>query len=135
MRIVLTIAMALLCGALAGCQSSSPRGGSIAKDEGFKVVVPGTDTEIKQGEVQTVAVTVERGESFKRDVKLEVSPSKGLSIDPSTMTVRASARPDVQLRVTAAKNAAIGDYRIRVKATPDSGEATTVEFVVKVVAP
>jgi uncharacterized membrane protein len=97
--------------------------------------VPSTDTEIKQGEIQTVAVSLQRGELFKRDVKLEIKPSKGISVEPTHATIKASAKPDMQLRITAAKDAALGEYRVYVKGTPESGEATQVEFTVKVVTP
>ena len=129
--IVMTLALATVC----GCQSSSPRGGGMAQEEGFKIVVPNSAPEVKQGEVQTVAVFLQRGELFKRDVKLEIKPTKGISVDPTSAVIKASAKPDVQLRVTAAKNAALGEYRVYVKGTPETGEPTQVEFIVKVVAP
>jgi uncharacterized membrane protein len=129
--IVVTLALAFSF----GCQSESPRGGGMAQEEGFKIVVPTSTTEIKQGEVQTVAVSLQRGELFKRDVKLEIKPSKGISVDPTTAQIKASAKPDVQLRITAAKNAALGEYRVYIKGTPETGESTSVEFTVKVVAP
>ena len=127
--------MTLALATVVGCQSTSPRGGGMAQDESFKIVVPSTDTVIKQGEVQTVAVSLQRGELFKRGVKLEIKPSKGISVDPTNALVKASDKPDVQLRITAAKNAALGEYRVYVKGTPETGEPTSVEFTVKVVAP
>ena len=135
MKIAIALVMTLTLAAVFGCQSSSPRGGGIAEDEGFKIVVPTSAPEIKQGEVQTVAVSLQRGEFFKRDVKLEIKPSKGIGVDPTHALVKASAKPDVQLRITAAKDAAIGEYRVYVKGTPETGESTSVEFNVKVVAP
>jgi uncharacterized membrane protein len=135
MKPAIAIVMTLALAAVFGCQSTSPRGGGVSSDEGFKIIVPSTGTEIKQGEVQTVAVSLQRGEFFKRDVKLEIKPSKGISVDPTNAVIKASAKPDVQLRITAAKNAALGEYRVYVKGTPETGEPTSVEFTVKVVAP
>jgi uncharacterized membrane protein len=135
MKTAIAIVVTLALAAVFGCQSTSPRGGGMAQDEGFKIVVPNSTTEIKQGEVQTVAVSLQRGEFFKRDVKLEIKPSKGISVDPTNALIKASAKPDVQLRITAAKNAALGEYRVYVKGTPETGEPTSVEFNVKVVAP
>jgi uncharacterized membrane protein len=134
MKTAIAIVMTLALVSGFGCQSASPRGGSLAQEEGFKIVVPSTDTQIKQGEIQTVALSLQRGESFKRDVKLEIKPSKGISIDPTSALIKASAKPELQLRITAAKDAAIGEYRVYVKGTPETGEATQVEFTVKVVA-
>ena len=135
MKTAIAIVMTLAWAAVFGCQSTSPRGGGVSGDEGFRIVVPSTDTEIKQGEVQTVAMSLHRGEFFKRDVKLGIKASKGISVDPTNVLVKASAKPDVQLRITAAKNAALGEYRVYVKGTPETGEPTSVEFTVKVVAP
>jgi len=118
-----------------GCQSAGPRGGGVSRDEGFKITVPAFQTDVKQGELQTVSVSIQRGEHFKRDVKLEIKASKGLGVAPTSITVKASDKPDVQLKVTAAKDAALGEYRIYVMGTPDTGQPTSAEFKVKVVAP
>jgi len=80
-------------------------------------------------------VSLQRGDLFKRDVKLEIKPSKGISVDPTRALIKASGKPEVQLRITAAKDAALGEYRVYVKGKPESGEPTQVEFAVKVVAP
>jgi uncharacterized membrane protein len=133
MRNAITIVTALALTALFGCQS--PRGGGMSQGEGFKIAVPTFDTQIKQGEMKTVTVSLHRGDSFKRDVDLEISPSKGISVEPTEVLVKASDRPDVQIRIEAAKDAAIGEYRVYVKGTPKTGEATSVEFKVKVVSP
>ncbi len=82
-----------------------------------------------------VTVSVERGEYFKRNVKLQIKASKGISVDPTKVLVKASDKPDVQLQISAAKDAAIGEYKVSVKGTPETGEPTSKEFNVKVVAP
>ena len=41
---------------------------------------------------------------------------------------------DVQLKITAAKDAAIGEHKIQVKGTPDKGEPTETEFKITVSA-
>ena len=118
-----------------GCQSAGPRGGGVSRDEGFKIAVPTFETAVKQGELQTVAVSIQRGEFFKRDVTLEIEASKGIAVDPTNIKVKASDKPDVQLTITASKDAALGDYRVYVTGTPDTGQPTSAEFKVKVVAP
>ena len=135
MRAAIAIVMTLALTAVWGCQSASPRGGGMASEEGFKIVVPSTDTQVKQGQVQTVTVSLQRSDLFKRDVKLEIKPSKGISVEPGNALIKAGANPDVQLRITAPKDAALGAYRVYVKGTPETGEPTSVEFEVKVVAP
>ena len=118
-----------------GCQSAGPRGGGVSRDEGFKIAVPTFETAVKQGELQTVAVSIQRGEYFKRDVKLQIKASKGIAVDPTSVMIKASDKPDLQLKVTASKDAALGDYRVYVTGTPDTGQPTSAEFKVKVVAP
>jgi len=133
MKTAIMVVMTLVLTVVLGCQS--PRGGGMSGGEGFKIAVPTFTAEIKQGETQSVTVSLRRGEYFKRDVKLEIRPSKGISVDPTHALVRGSDNPDVQLRITAAKDADLGEYRVYVKGTPESGESTSVEFNVKVVAP
>ena len=130
MMFVVTVALT----AVVGC-SLSNRGGGVSKDEGFRIAVPTLDTELKQGEMRTVTVSLHRDEYFKRDVKLQMKASKGISVEPTSIRVDAGDKPDVQIRVAAATDAAIGEYRVYVKGTPATGEPTSVDFKVKVVAP
>ena len=135
MKTAVTIVVTLTLIALCGCQSSSPRGGGMTKNVGFKIAVPTFSTEIKQGQTQSVTVTLERGDLFKQDVRLQFGTSTGISINPTNVLIKASDQPEVQLRVTAAQNAAFGEYRISVKGTPETGESTSTSFTVKVVVP
>jgi uncharacterized membrane protein len=136
MKTAITIMMTLALVAISGCQStSSPRGGSRAKDEGFKISVPTGDTNVKQGEVRAVTVSLHRGEYFKQDVKLQIQASKGISIDPTDVLVQASESPDVQLRIATTKDTALGAYHVTVNATPKTGKPTSAAFTVTVVAP
>jgi uncharacterized membrane protein len=135
MRTAITIVMTLALAAISGCQSSSPRGGSRAKDEGFKISVPALGTDVKQGEVRAVTVSLHRGEYFKQEVKLQIQASEGISVEPTDVLVKASESPDVQLRITTTKNTALGTYRVSVNATPKTGKPTSTAFTVKVVAP
>ncbi len=95
------------------------------------------NTKVKQGEIQTVTISLERGDSFKQDVTLEIKLSKGegITFDPAKVIVKAGDKPDVQLTITATKDAALGEYIVSVKGTPTVGEPTSVEFNVKVVSP
>lgn len=103
--------------------------------EGFRISTPTFDTKLKQGETQNVTISLKRGEYFKRDVKLEIRPSKGISVEPTSVLVRGSDDPDVQLQIAAATDANLGEYRIHIKGTPETGEPTSTELKVKVVAP
>ena len=134
--LAITIVLTLVLAAVS-LATDSPKGGSVAKGEGFNISVPSFDTKVKQGETQTVTIKIERGESFKQDVKLEIKLSKGegISVDPAKVTVKASDKPDTQINITVPKDAALGEYNISVTGTPTTGEPTSVEFKVKVIAP
>ncbi len=132
MKTAVAIMAALALGILAGCQRS-PRGGRTVKQEGFRITAPTFNTEVKQGELQTVTVSLLRDAYFKQDVKLQIEASKGISVEPTSVTVKAGDKPEVQLQITAAKDAALGEYPVVVKGTPDTGEPTSVGFSVKVV--
>jgi uncharacterized lipoprotein NlpE involved in copper resistance len=113
----------------------SPTTAPGSENETFRISAPALATDIKQGDRRTVTVSLHRGESFKRDVTLEVKAAKGISVEPTEVVVKGSDAPDVQLQIAAPVDAAIGEYRVHVKGTPATGEPTSVEFTVKVVAP
>jgi uncharacterized membrane protein len=127
---VLTLVLAAI-----SLATDSPKGGSVVKGGGFNIDVPSFDTKVKQGETQVVTIKLERGESFKQDVKLQIEAAKGISVDPAKVTIKASDKPDVEIKVTVPKDAALGEYSISVTGTPATGEPTSVKFNVKVVAP
>ena len=135
MKTAITIVLALALAAMYGCQSSSPRGGGMTKDVGFKIAVPTFSTKIKQGQTQNITISLERGDYFKQDVKLQIEASTGISVDPTSVIIKASDKPDVQLRITAPKEAALGKYIVYVKGTPETGEPTSTVFDVRVVTP
>ena len=54
MKTAITIVAMLVLAAISGCQSSSPRGGGMTKDAGYKIAVPTSSTEVKKGEIQPV---------------------------------------------------------------------------------
>jgi uncharacterized membrane protein len=134
--LAITIVLTLVLAAVS-LATDSPKGGSVVKGEGFNISVPTFDTKVKQGETQAVTISLERGDSFKQDVKLEIKLSKGegISIDPAKVTVKASDKPDTQIKIMVPKDAALGEYNISVTGTPTTGEPTSAEFKVKVIAP
>jgi len=135
MKTAITIVMTLVLATVYGCESSSPRGGGMTKDVGFKIAVPTSSTEIKQGQTQNFTVSLERGDYFKQDVKLQIQAPTGISVDPTSVIIKASDKPDVQLRIEAAKEAALGGYHVSVRGIPKTGEPTSTVFDVRVVAP
>ncbi len=132
MKIAIGIVSALLFVGVVGC---SPQGGGMSGGEQFTIATPVLGVTIKQGETESATISLHRGEYFKRDVTLDIKPSKGITVEPREATVKASEKPDVHLRITAAKDAALGEYKIFVKGTPATGEPTSTEILVKVVSP
>jgi uncharacterized membrane protein len=119
--------------ALTGCKTKSEQGGGAGNDT-FRIVVPAMTTDVKQGELQTVRVTLERGDGFKQPVKLELKAPDGIQIEPKDATVQPGDKGDVQLKITAAEDATIGEHKIMVKGTPDKGGPTETELRITVVA-
>ena len=127
------VGMFIAAATLTGCTKSSEEGGRAGNDT-FRIAVPALATDIKQGELQTVRLALERGAGFKQRVKLEVKAPTGIQVEPSSATVEPSDKGDVQLKITVAKDAAIGEHKIQVKGTPDKGEPTETEFKITVSA-
>ena len=119
--------------ALVGCNTSPPggSGSGVAKKETFKVEAPTLATTLKQGETKEVKVTVSRGKDFHDPVELTFEPATGLTVDPKTATVKADEK-DVTVRVTATKDAPVGDETVRVIAKPPTGSSTSVDIKIKV---
>ena len=133
MKTGLMIEMALTVAAVSGC--ASPRGGSMSSDEGFKIAAPTFTTDVKQGDRQTVTVSLKRDKYFKQDVTLQATATSGISVEPSEVVVKANESPDVQFQIKAPKDAALGEYRVNIKGTPETGQSTSTEIKVKVVGP
>jgi uncharacterized membrane protein len=127
------IVMVLTVALVFGC--TSPRGGGMSSDEGFKIATPTFTTDVKQGDRQTVTVSLKRDKYFKQDVTLHATATNGIIVEPTKIVIKASESPDVQFQIKAPKDAALGEYKIVVKATPETGNPTTTDFTVKVVLP
>ncbi len=133
MKTTMTIMMMLALTTFYGCRATSPRGGGIERAEGFKVQGPRFTPDIKQGETRIIEIHIDRGRRFREDVDLEFTAmNNGITLEPSSVTVRADERPEVPLRVTAASDAPLGRQYIRVRAVPATGDTTSVRFAVKV---
>jgi uncharacterized membrane protein len=122
--------------ALVGCNASNPggSGSGVAKKATFKIDAPLTHTTLKQGDTKEVKLTLDRGKDFHEDVDLKFEAPTGLTVDPSSHTVKSGDDKDVTVKVTAAKDAPVGDHVIKVTGTPKSGSTATVDVTIKVEA-
>jgi uncharacterized membrane protein len=134
-------AMALAFSVLAGCNSSPPGGVTTPGDkEGFKITAPTIPVMLKQGDKQTVTITLNREANFKQDVVLSVDAPKGLKVEmPKSLlgkvTVKAAEAAEVPLSISAEKDAALGEQTVKVTGTPEKGSATSVDIKVNVSKP
>jgi hypothetical protein len=121
-----------------GCNTnkSAPGGpgAQAAREDMFTLNVPSTTTTIKQGQAKDITIAVHRGKDFKQDVKLsEITEGKGLTVTPNPAELKASDKStDLRFHVEAATDAAIGEHKVTVKATPQTGSPTESTFTVKV---
>jgi uncharacterized membrane protein len=132
-KALVVVAALIAVAAFVGCTNKSKEGGEAGTDT-FKVVVPLIGTDVKQGETQVVMVSVTRGEGFKQSVKLQVKAPKGLSVDPGNTTISPSDKGEVQLKITADKDAPLGEQKVMVEGTPDKGDTAEADFKVTVSA-
>jgi len=58
----------------------------------------------------------------------------GVEVEPKEAMVLPGDKGDVQLKITVAKDAPIGEHKILAKGTPDKGEPTETEFKISVIA-
>ena len=133
MKTGLMIVMALAVAAIVGC--SSHQGGSISPGRGFRIAGPAFATDVKQGDRQTVTISLKREKYFKQDVTLQAMASSGIGVEPSKVEVKAGDSPDVLFQIKTARDAALGEYQVHLVATPENGKATSKDLIVRVVAP
>jgi uncharacterized membrane protein len=135
MKQLMVCGLVVLATAVFGCNKSEPGGTKNSKtpsNETFTIKAPALTTTIKQGDRQTVTLTLDRGSNFKQDVTLDADAPKGLTVTLDPKTVKASDSGTVAATVAAAKNAAVGDHEVKVTGKPKSGSETSVTFKVKV---
>ena len=113
--------------------NKSPEGGVPGTDDSFKLGGGTIPNAIKQGDSESVKVSVERGKNFHRSVRLETKAPDSVSASLDRNLVKDGESPDVNVRLHPKEGAAPGDYKVQVMATPDNGAATTLELTVKVV--
>lgn len=114
-----------------GC-NKSPAGGAPGTANSFTFTAPTVPTTIKQGDKETVKITLNRGKDFKQAVKFKVEAPDKVKADLSKDTVAASDAGEISLTLDVGKDAALGDYKVKVTATPEGGSATTQDFTLKV---
>ena len=135
MRTLLSLA-ALAALTITGCQQSS-EGGTPGTKANFKIEGPVTGETIKQGEQDTIDLSINRGSDFKKDVKLTAeAPDSKIKAELNKTMVKASEDTKFNMTVSVAKDAPIGDHIVKVTGTPEGGGSPThLDVKIKVEKP
>ncbi len=98
---------------------------TVAAKDSFTLSLPYLSTGLKQGETETMVITVKRAKTFDEDVVLSFgSMPAGVTITPESPTILRSDA-DVNVMLTAANDAALGNFVIKVTGQPTVGVAVT----------
>jgi len=132
--LVVLLVMALV--GLTGCNKGTPGGPGAASpsartDATFNLVVPGTTT-LKQGEAKQVLISVTRGKQFQEEVTLKFADlPKGVTLHHPSSVIK-HGDTEAKLTLTAAEDAAVGDFTIKVIGHPTKGADAAHEFKITV---
>lgn len=134
-----TAAVAAFALSAAACNKSEPGGpGASApggnKNDTFQVSVPLIPNSIRQGEMESIKVKLDRGTAFKQGVKLSAKAPDKVKAEFDKPSIGADELPESNLKITPAADAPIGDFKLTITATPDSGPATTKDVSFSVAA-
>lgn len=102
-------------------------------DNTFTLSVPTLSTTLKQGETETVAIGIRRGDGFDENVTLNLSNlPTGVTADPAAPMI-SKGEEEANVSLTAGADAALGDFTINVTGAPDaSGTQATSELKITV---
>lgn len=130
--------LASAIGLLGGCMQGTPGGPGVQSSstpqtysahkpvvsnskETFTLTMPTLSTSLKQGESKSIKISISRGTDFQDDVDLRFSSiPQGISLDPGAPVLRKSEQ-DISISVSAADNAALGDFEVKVTGHPTNG--------------
>jgi hypothetical protein len=122
--------------ALIGCDKGTPGGPGAANpsaktDETFTLSAPGSTT-LKQGETKQVVINIKRGKSFQEDVSLKVGDEpKGVSFTHPSSVIK-HGETEAKVMLTAADDASLGDFTIKLIGHPTKGGDATGELKITV---
>lgn len=106
---------------------------AIAAKDSFTLSVPYFATSLKQGETQPLTIEIKRDKAFGQEVALQFSDlPTGVTLDPQTM-VLAPGDTEAHFTLTAAEDAALGNFSIEVEGHPAKGADASQEISLTVV--
>jgi hypothetical protein len=104
-------------------------------ENSFRLDAPNLATTIKQGEKKVVTIGIARSKNFDQDVTLmfEDVPT-GVTIDPAEPMIKHGEK-EVKLNISAAADAAVNDFTIKIIGHPATGPDATNKFNLTVSKP
>lgn len=94
---------------------------SIAAKDTFTLSTPRLSTSVKQGTAQTVSIGISRDKTFDQDVALKFGDMPtGVTLEPAAPVIKAGAA-ETEITLTAADDAALGEFTIKVTGHPTEG--------------
>jgi len=94
---------------------------TIAPKDSFTLGVPLLSTSLKQGDMQTVSISISRATKFDKDVALSFSDlPTGVTFEPSAPVIK-QGEEDAKVTFKAAPDAALGQFSVRVTGHPTQG--------------
>jgi len=104
-------------------------------ENSFRLDAPNLTTTIKQGEKKVVTIGIARSKNFDQDVTLmfEGVPT-GVTIDPAEPMIKHGEK-EVKLNISAAADAAVNDFTIKITGHPATGPDATNKFNLTVSKP
>jgi hypothetical protein len=104
-------------------------------ENSFRLDAPNLATTVKQGETKVVTIGIARSKNFDQDVTLmfEDVPT-GVTIDPAEAMIKHGEK-EVKLNISAAADAAVNDFTIKIIGHPATGPDATNKFNLTVSKP
>jgi len=127
--------------ALTGCSQGTPGGpGTTDKkpaygqaDDTFNLSVPVMSSSLQQGEQAEATVGIKRAKSFDQEVALKFGDMPtGVTLKPQAPVIK-HGEAEAQVTLTAASDAALGNFAIKVTGHPAKGADASNEFKLAVV--
>ncbi|MEZ0229677.1 MAG: hypothetical protein ACAI25_13695 [Planctomycetota bacterium] len=99
-------------------------------DDTFQLRAP--QTTLRQGETQSVSITIKRALNFKEDVTLAFAEMpRGLTVDNKSPVIK-SSDSEARLVLTATDDASLGEFSLKITGHPTKGTDATNKFNITV---
>ena len=101
---------------------------AIAAKDTFTLSVPLLSTSLKQGETKTATISIKRDKSFDQDVTLKFGDlPTGVTLESDALVIKQGDK-EAQVTLTAADDAALGNFTIKVTGQPAQGAEAEAVF-------